>query len=64
MQTQKIEAIGRLAGGIAHDLNNLLTPILGYSELMQTAEENDLLSSADQAKEINKAGTKARDLVR
>ena len=33
-QTQKVESIGRLAGGVAHDLNNLLTPILGYSEIL------------------------------
>ncbi len=32
-QTQRMESIGRLAGGIAHDINNLLTPILGYAEL-------------------------------
>lgn len=34
-QARKMESIGRLAGGIAHDLNNLLTPILGYSELLE-----------------------------
>lgn len=62
-QAQKVEAIGRLAGGVAHDLNNMLSPILSYSQML-----TDDLSAGDerrdQAEEIMKAGFRARDLVR
>lgn len=62
-QSQKMEAVGRLAGGVAHDLNNLLSPVLGYSELMLAElEEGD--SSRGAADEIHAAALRARDLVR
>jgi PAS domain S-box-containing protein len=62
-QIQKVESIGRLAGGVAHDLNNMLTPILGYSELLSEdleTEDNRL----DYVEGIISAGSRARDLVR
>ncbi|MEW6719824.1 MAG: PAS domain S-box protein [Thermodesulfobacteriota bacterium] len=62
-QSQKVEAVGRLAGGVAHDLNNMLSPILGYAEiLMQDLGANDARREA--VNEILRAGFRARDLVR
>lgn len=62
-QAQKMEPVGRLAGGIAHDLNNLLAPILGYSELLtQDLVEDDPRRAA--LEQILYAGQRARDLIR
>lgn len=62
-ETQRIEALGRLAGGIAHDLNNLLAPILGYGEIL-LEESRDDETRREPAEAIVQAGTRARDLVR
>ncbi|MCD4691214.1 PAS domain S-box protein, partial [bacterium] len=61
-QSHKMEAVGQLAGGVAHDLNNMLTPILGYSELLQQKLDRDD-GRRDFADEIVKAGLAAKDLV-
>ncbi len=61
-QSQKMEAIGTLAGGVAHDFNNILMAINGYGMLIQSdlAEENKLWSYAEQ---IVKAGERAANLT-
>jgi PAS domain S-box-containing protein len=63
LQAQKMEAVGRLAGGVAHDFNNLLTAILGYSELVLQDLGPDH-PSADDVKEIRAAGQSAENLTR
>ena len=62
-QAQKMEAVGRLAGGVAHDFNNLLTAILGYSELLLADLDRSDSRYGDIA-EIQKAGTRASGLTR
>lgn len=63
LQAQKMEAIGRLAGGVAHDFNNLLTSILSFADLV-----NDQLQPADPAvddvREIKSAALRAATLTR
>jgi two-component system, cell cycle sensor histidine kinase and response regulator CckA len=63
LQAQKMEAIGTLAGGVAHDFNNMLSVILGYSQLiMKTMEkDSDLYGFID---EIEKAANRSADITR
>ena len=61
-QSQKMEAIGHLAGGVAHDFNNLLTAILGYTEMMLSQIGEDKPISADLM-EIRKAADRAAALT-
>lgn len=63
LQTQKVEAIGRLAAGVAHDLNNLLTPILGYGEILMNNFSHDDTRKR-HVNQIVQAGYRIRSLVR
>lgn len=63
LQAQKLESLGTLAGGIAHDFNNILSPLLGYAELLQSDMDADselqeyvsvILQSTYRAKELVK----------
>lgn len=62
LQVQKMESIGRLAGGVAHDFNNILSVIIGYGEIIQERLSNsDPLK--DYIKQIVEAGKRAAGLT-
>jgi PAS domain S-box-containing protein len=62
-QAQKMESVGRLAGGVAHDFNNMLGVILGHTELalLKADEDNDLISDLN---EIQKAAKRSADITK
>ncbi len=62
LQTQKMEAIGRLAGGIAHDFNNLLTTILGCADLVKSTLDPEA-EELEDVEAIIAAASRARDLT-
>jgi PAS domain S-box-containing protein len=62
-QAQKMEAIGRLAGGVAHDLNNALTAIAGYTELALGQMSADHAARPD-VEEIRRAAERAASVTR
>lgn len=61
-QAQKLESIGRLAGGVAHDFNNMLSVILGYAELLAASAAPGGDTRAD-LEEIIRAAERSRELT-
>ena len=62
-QAQKMEAIGQLAGGVAHDFNNILSIVISYSDLLlQTLQPGEPMRA--DIEEIHRAGRRAADLTR
>ncbi len=59
--SQKLQTIGTLTGGIAHEFNNLLTPILGYSELLLNDCKDEEMY--DELSEIYDSSKKAKDII-
>ncbi len=62
LQAQRLDAVGRLAGGVAHDFNNLLTAISGYAEFLREALGHDHAGQRDVT-EITRAAERAARLV-
>jgi len=64
LQSQKMEALGQLSGGVAHEINNLLQPVIALSELGEEIAERDPQKVRRYFDVIGSSGRKARDIVR
>jgi PAS domain S-box-containing protein len=64
LQSQKMEALGQLSGGVAHEINNLLQPVLALSDLGQDIADKDPAKVRKYFEVIASSGRKARDIVR
>jgi signal transduction histidine kinase len=63
LQAQKMEAVGQLAGGVAHDFNNILTAIMGYASLLQTKISGDAALN-DYVKQILDGAIRAAEVTK
>ena len=63
LQAQKMESVGRLAGGVAHDFNNILTAIIGYCSMAQINLKDDP-TTRGYIQEVLDAATRAEDLTK
>ena len=63
VQSQKMEAVGKLAGGVAHDFNNLLTPMIGYTHLAMSALPAGNESLRENLRQIQRAADRAANIV-
>ncbi|MDZ7816482.1 MAG: PAS domain S-box protein [Planctomycetota bacterium] len=60
-RAQKLESIGRLAGGVAHDFNNMLSPIIGYAEMILMYPDDE--RNAQKAEKILQAAKSAKEIT-
>jgi|GEM_PF-2791304 len=63
-KAQKMESLGLLVGSISHDFNNILTPIMGYTDILLRREDKYKESEQQFLEEIRKASGHARDLIK
>lgn len=63
LQAQKLESIGRLAGGVAHEINNMMTGVLGFAEMAE-AQAKDHPGIRDDLRQISVAGQRVAQITR